>query len=606
MPCRTSSEFPYDCNMAVTLDLPRWNLDSYFPSLESTEYQSAKTEVGQLLDNLETAFKQLGIGLEVPAAGSAQDFEKAVSLLNELSLKFRVVRAFPSLKVAANSSDEEAQSALSDLKKFETRLEKLGVAFAAWVGKQDVETIAGQSKVVADHKFPLLKLKKSSEKLMSKAEEELAADLEETGASAWSKFYFDYSANISVELDGKELPMSAVRAMAYDESQEKRQTAYFAELDAWKKNEIAAAASMNSIKGAANLLAKRRGWESQLAQTLFACNMDRGSLDAMMSAAKASFPQFRRYLKAKSKVLGNAGALPFYDLFAPIGGGKEWTYPEACAFVVEGFGSYSEKMANFAQMTFDQNWHDVPPMKGKRDGAFCAGGRPGESRILLNYKPAFGSVATLAHELGHAYHNLCLKDRAPLQKETPMTLAETASIFCETIIKRKAIAESEGQEKLAILEASIQGACQVVVDISSRYAFETKAIEGRWNRELSAREFCEAMAESQRETYGDGLDQDLLHPYMWAAKPHYYGYMAFYNFPYMFGLLFALGLYRVYQESPDGFHDRYDDLLSSTGLFPAAELTNRFGIDISSQEFWAGSLAVIVDDIDQFCSLVEA
>jgi len=298
--------------------------------------------------------------------------------------------------------------------------------------------------------------------------------------------------------------------------------------------------------------------------------------------------------------LGHTGGLPFHDLFAPVGDDAVWDYDQAQKFVVEGFRAYSDKMADFAVRNFRENWIDVGPRRGKRDGAFCAGTRGDESRILMNFDPSFGSVFTLAHELGHAYHNICLADRENLQKTTPMTLAETASIFCETIIKRRAIAQFEGSEKLAILEASLQGACQVVVDISSRYHFETTAISGRFERELSARELCEAMRAAQLATYGDGLDEDRLHPYMWAAKPHYYSYSAFYNFPYMFGLLFALGLYKIYTDEPNGFHERYDRLLSETGLFDAAELASNFGINIREKAFWAGSLAILEEDILAF------
>ncbi|HXH59945.1 MAG TPA: M3 family metallopeptidase, partial [Fimbriimonadaceae bacterium] len=266
--------------------------------------------------------------------------------------------------------------------------------------------------------------------------------------------------------------------------------------------------------------------------------------------------------------------------------------------VEEGFRAYSDKMGDLAARAYAENWVDVPPHAGKRDGAFCMGSRYDESRILMNFKESFGSVATLAHELGHAYHNLCLKDRTAMQSGTPMTLAETASIFCETVIKRRAIAATSGQERLAILEASIMGACQTVVDITSRFIFEKTVFEKRPARELSAAEFCSVMEGAQKETYGDGLSS--YHPYMWAVKPHYYSGRHFYNYPYMFGLLFSLGLYAVYESSPDGFHDRYDDLLSSTGMFDAAELASRFGIDIRSESFWAGSLSVIEKDIDLF------
>jgi oligoendopeptidase F len=242
---------------------------------------------------------------------------------------------------------------------------------------------------------------------------------------------------------------------------------------------------------------------------------------------------------------------------------------------------------------------------GKRDGAFCMPLRKDESRVLTNFKAAFGGVSTIAHELGHAYHNLNLASRTMLQRDTPMTLAETASIFCQTIVSQAALKQADAKEQMIILEESLQNSCQVVVDISSRFLFEQRLFERRQKRELSIDELNELMLQAQRETYGDGLDPNLLHPYMWASKPHYYS-STFYNYPYMFGLLFGLGLYARYRQDPEKFKAGYDDLLSSTGLGDAAELGARFGIDTRSPEFWRASLDVIRGEIKQFETLVGA
>jgi pepF/M3 family oligoendopeptidase len=325
----------------------------------------------------------------------------------------------------------------------------------------------------------------------------------------------------------------------------------------------------------------------------------------MLSAARASFPDFRRYLRAKAAVFG-AERLPWYDLFAPVGdasAARAFLWPEAETFVSENFGAYSEKMRAFAERTFRERWIDAEPRPGKRDGAFCMGIRADESRILQNYRPSFDGVSTLAHELGHAYHNTCLAGRTYLQRGTPMTLAETASIFCETIIRQAALATASPAEQVVILEGALQGDCQVVVDITSRFLFESYVFEKRQERELSVDELCRAMRDAQRETYGDGLDENLLHPYMWAMKPHYYG-SSFYNFPYMFGLLFGLGLYAEYRRDPERFRARYDDLLSSTGMEDASALASGFGIDIRDEAFWASSLGVIRADIDQLITLL--
>jgi oligoendopeptidase F len=216
-------------------------------------------------------------------------------------------------------------------------------------------------------------------------------------------------------------------------------------------------------------------------------------------------------------------------------------------------------------------------------------------------------VSTLAHELGHAYHNLNLAGRTMLQRATPMALAETASIFCETLVTQAGLRHAGDQERLVLLESWLQGSCQVVVDISSRFLFEQRVFEQRRAHELSVDDFNGLMLQAQRETYGDGLDESTLHPYMWAVKSHYYSAArSYYNYPYMFGLLFGLGLFARYQEEPGAFVATYDDLLSSTGLDDAATLAGRFGIDIRTPEFWRSSLDVIRADIDRFETLVDA
>jgi oligoendopeptidase F len=228
-----------------------------------------------------------------------------------------------------------------------------------------------------------------------------------------------------------------------------------------------------------------------------------------------------------------------------------------------------------------------------------------ESRVLLNFDGSFDSVQTLAHELGHAYHNSNLAGRTAMQRRTPMALAETASIFCETIMVQAGLAAADDAGRLALLNVDLQGACQVVVDIHSRFLFEREVFTRRKKGTIAAAELCRLMRTAQLETYGDGLDPSALHQYMWAVKPHYYS-SAYYNWPYCFGLLFGVGLYARYRQDPERFRAGYDDLLSSTGLGSASALAARFDIDIRSVEFWASSLRVVEDRIDAFERLVNA
>jgi oligoendopeptidase F len=223
----------------------------------------------------------------------------------------------------------------------------------------------------------------------------------------------------------------------------------------------------------------------------------------------------------------------------------------------------------------------------------------------MNFDGSVDAVSTLAHELGHAYHNVALAPRTPLQRRLPMALAETASIFCETLLFDTALAHAETDaERLALLDTNLVGATQVVVDIHSRYRFELELARRRRRTTLSVDALCELMLDAQEQAYGDGLDPQHRHEYMWAVKPHYF--TPFYNWPYTFGLLFGIGLFAHYRDDPDRFRAGYDELLSSTGLADAATLAGRFGIDVRDRAFWDASLGVLRSHITEHGRLVDA
>ena len=245
------------------------------------------------------------------------------------------------------------------------------------------------------------------------------------------------------------------------------------------------------------------------------------------------------------------------------------------------------------------------PREGKVGGAFCANLHfIKESRVLLNYGESFSDVVTMAHELGHGFHGECLNNEYTLNSEYPMPIAETASTFCETIIKKAAIKEANKEEALAILESEISDCTQVIVDIYSRFLFEKALFEKRKESALTVEEIKNLMLNAQKEAYGDGLDPEYLHPYMWTWKPHYYYVDSnFYNFPYAFGLLFAKGLYAEYLKRGDEFPAEYEKLLSITGKNKLADITKVMGIDIHNKEFWRNSLKTIEEDIEKFIEL---
>ena len=478
--------------------------------------------------------------------------------------------------------------------------------------KDQLPDVLALGNSAGEHAFPVTEIVEQSRYLMSEKEEVLTTELSLSGGRAWGKLQGTVTSQKSVDfdLDGKiqSLPMPALINLHAHPDEDVRRRAYEAEMTAWEEVKEPLAACMNGIKGWVNTLNDHRGRADALDKPLVQARIDRETLDAMMGAMKDSFPTFERYFKAKAARFGQE-ALPWWNLFAPVGKSeKTFTFDEAREFILENFGTFSDELRDFAKNAFENNWIDAEQRSGKRGGAFCMSvPAVKESRILCNFDGSLDQVMTIAHELGHGYHNFNMfqADKTMLQRQTPMTLAETASIMCETIVFN-AILENvdDPDEELALLETALIGDSQVIVDIYSRFLFEKEVFERREKAELSADELCEIMDNAQAETYGAGLDPDFRHKFMWTWKPHYYSPgLSFYNFPYAFGMLFGVGLYAIYKQRGADFVPDYKALLSSTGEAPAAELAARFGIDIRSKQFWADSLAEIGKRIDRYCEL---
>src|SRR5687768_16905620 len=436
--------------------LPHWDMTPVYPGLESPEFEAGTRSVVQGIDGLVQLFDSLQIGKRDSVTMDEETisaFETVIERFNAVLEEARTHGGYISSFVSTDSRDNVAQAKLSEFQLQMLKLSQLNPRFTAWIGSMDIDKLIEKSKVAPEYSFMLRKAKEQAKHLMSPAEEELAAALNVTGGTAWGKLHGNVTSQLSVpiELDGekKELPMSIIRTLAYEPDRETRRKAYEAELEGWKKAALPIAAALNSIKGEVNTLAKRRGWDSALDVAIFDSNIDRQALDAMMEAAHESFPDFRRYLNAKARVLG-IEKMAFYDIFAPVGKDvKVWEYDEAADFIVTQFGTYSQKMSDFAARAFREQWVDAEPREGKRDGAFCMSLRKDESRVFANYKPSYGGMSTLAHELGHAYHNVVRSSRTMLQRTTPMTLAETASIFCETIVRQAALKDADTQEQIS-------------------------------------------------------------------------------------------------------------------------------------------------------------
>jgi len=600
-------------------EYPLWDLTNVYPSIDSDEFKGAKDDFKNQLEGLEKYVQENGIDPNTTEIkeDNARLAKIITTFLEKTNAAYKLgwtINAYLSSFITTDSFDDVAKKEYSSLEPLAVRLSQHeDVLFKGWLGKlgERLPEIVKQNKYLEGHAFYLQEVVEQSQFMMSSAEEELASELSLSSGSIWSKLQGDMTSMLSWDVENEDsevesLPMTSIIGLRTHSNETMRRRGYEAELEAWKSIEVPLAFAMNGIKGQQNTLYKRRGRVDSVHDAVSQGRIDHETLEAMLSAMKASFPIFRKYFKGKAKRLGK-DQLAWWDLFAPMGKSeKSFSYPDAKKLVLENFAVFSEDMADLAQRAFDNNWVDVGPRKGKRAGAFCMRvPGVGESRILMNFNHSLSSVLTLAHELGHGFHNQCLLERTVLQSRTPMTMAETASIMCETVLANAALKMTDDpEEELYLLDTMLVGDSQIVVDIYSRYIFETEVFKRRDKSVLSADELNEIMESAQKETYGDGLDPRYLQKYMWTWKPHYYRPgLSFYNFPYTFGKLFGTGLYAIYQEQGEAFVEDYKKLLSSTGMGNAADLAAHFGIDIRSTKFWEGSLSVIEKRIERYLEL---
>src|SRR5512139_2252403 len=502
----------------MTISAPRWDLSNVYPSLESKEFKAAIDDYKKQVAALERFFKnklskadaKTKIQELAPLVG------KAIDQINKIQTLSATIVPFIYSYVSTNSRDKVAMKMLSEFEQASLPMNQLMTRFKAWLGKltPKLDQVIQNNKSAAAHAFMLREAAEQSKYLMSEAEEALAAEMTLSGGNAFEKLQGTVTSQLSVdfELDGKvqKLPMPALINLRSHPDEATRRRGYEAENKAWEEVKETLAACLNGVKGEANTLNKKRGRKDAIHSSLEAARMDRKTLEAMLTAMQDSFPMFRKYFHAKAKKIGKE-KLAWWDIFAPVGKtDKVYSFEEARDFILENFGKFSPDLAAFAKRAFDNNWIDAEQREGKRGGAFCMGVEGvRESRIMSNFDGSLDQVSTLAHELGHGFHNECAYQagKTPLQQVTPMTLAETASTMCETIVMEAVMASTEDpQELLSALEAQIQGAGQVVVDIYSRYLFEKEVFERREQSELSADDFNNIMERAQKATYGDGLD----------------------------------------------------------------------------------------------------
>ncbi|MBR6950482.1 MAG: M3 family oligoendopeptidase [Oscillospiraceae bacterium] len=579
----------------------RWNLDILYTGLDDPSYEkdvaAATAASGRLAE--------LTSGITVPL--TAETAEQLLLAAENYAVLISRLAVYLNLRISVDTEDGAAKAQFARIMRIDSQTAAASAAVQKLLGGiEDPEALAASSPVVRDYLCLIRRAREDLSHMLSNEEEALASAMDATGGSAWGDLQAYLTSTVSTDFDGKPATLTELRNLASSPDPSVRRAAYEAELACYPKIQDSVAFALNNIKNQVIMLAEKRGFASPLDQALHASRMDRKTLDALMSAIEEYLPHFRRYLRKKAEKLGYSDGLPWFELFAPLGDShRTFTTEQARDYLLTCFRTLSPEIADVMRDAFDNAWIDFFPRSGKSGGAFdCGLPEFKQSRVMTNFDGSFAAVDTLAHELGHAFHDRQVQDHRPMNTDYPMPVAETASTFNEVHLGNYALAQASDEEKLALLESDLKESTQCIMDIYSRYLFETAVFDRCRDQFLMAADLNELMLDCQRKAYGEGLDSRFMNSGMWVCKSHYYSSgLSFYNFPYAFGNLFAVGLYALYLDQPDSFMERYKTMLRETPIHTMEENGAVMGIDLTDRGFWIKSLELLKAKIDAFCAL---
>lgn len=579
-----------------------WDLTVFYKDFDDPEFK----------DDLARLPKEIDAFTAAIAAPAEDEVGKLVSLVHQeeaLSCLFERLSMMIELNFAVDANNKPANAALAPLMRAVMGSSLASNAFSRYLASlENLDAIIDADDELKARAFALREAAENAKHQLPEALEKPVLKMQLSGGEAFSHLRDKLDATLLVDYDGKQIPLSAVRALAYDGDADTRRRAYEAELASYKKIELPMSFCLNNIKAEGETMAALKGYKGVLDMALAHSRMDEKTLEAMWTAIREALPEVREYFKAKGRLLGHENGLPFYDLFAPVGQStRTYTVEEARALLLDLFGKFCPEMGEMMRTAFDEGWIDMFPREGKSGGAFCSGYYAKNiSRVMTNFAGSASDVSTLAHELGHAFNNRMLHHKPIMMTETPMPLAETASTFNETLLISQLLKTATPEEELTLLDSCLTEQTQTMVDIYSRFLFEQKVVAAQADHALDVDELKETMLWAQEQSYGDGLDPEYRHPYMWACKSHYYSTgVHFYNFPYAFGGLFARGLYARYEKEGEAFVPVYCDLLSRFGSDTIANVTASVGIDVTTPDFWREAVESVLVQVRRFVELAD-
>lgn len=577
-----------------------WSLDVLYKGFDDPKFISDFEKVDELIANYDK------LAHNAKNMDSKQVILDYIFANEEMDTLISDLFQFASLRSSANTKDAQAASFAGRLMNKLSATTSSNVILKRVIAEIDnLDEIIQSDPILKEYEYMLHCIRDDNKHMLDEKSEQIMSLYNISGGGAWGDLQSFLTSSVTVDYRDEKIGLSSVRNLAYDSDAQVRKDAYYAELAAYEKIKDSVAFALNSIKLQVINSSRLSGFASPLDESVYYARMTRETLDALLETMDEHMDIFRRYLKIKAKALGHENGMPWYDMFAPLtkGEGRKFTVEQARDYLVEIFKKFDNDLANMVQRAFDEAWIDFYPRDAKVGGAFCSGLEShGQSRILTNFDGTLGDVVTLAHELGHAFHNLNVEGHRPLNRGYSMPVAETASTFNENVVMEAAIDSAQSdEEKLALIESQLMDAAQVICDIYSRFLFESAVFANRENDFMFADKLCELMLDAQKKAYGDGLDHSYLHPYMWLCKGHYYSSgLSFYNFPYAFGGLFARGLYAKYREMGQDFVPVYKKLLNTTPIASVEDAAKVAGIDLTKKDFWEKSICSYEKLVDEF------
>lgn len=589
---------------------PSWDLSIAFQSLQDPKLKQTISQLEQQIAD----FPQLDSDVAI------SQLQHAILMKEAITVDLATVATYANCIASVDSANNEAKALVNHMTKLGSALSQVFSPFLDSIVNsplEQFEQIISENEELNAHRFLLEEERKLVENRLSVKEEQLLSAMSVDGKNAWGKLYDNITGSMKVTLvlaDGTEevMGLSQAASILYGSDTLRREPAWRAIQQGIKQNQESFSAILNALAGWRLTEYQKRSKEKSvhfLEPSLHGSRIEQATLDSMMSVAKKNREVGQKAGRLMAKMFGTEQLTPWDQLASMpplVGDASNYSFDEAIDIIKDAFSGVSQEMADFVDVMVKNGWIDAAPQETKRLGAYCT--KFADSRtplVFMTWGNSMSDVLTLAHELGHAFHNWVMRDMPLCTTRYPMTLAETASIFAENVVRDALLAKAKTKEdKIEMLWEELSSALALTINIPVRYEFEKAFYEQRSSKELGAEDLSELMRVTWEEWYGDSMNEaDSL---FWASKLHFsIPEVSFYNYPYLFGYLFSIGVYAQREAKGADFYGDYINLLRDTGTMRAEEVVQKhLQMDLTQETFWQQSLDRVSNQIDEFERLI--